>query len=120
VAILGEMCVLSPIYIYVAVCMFCAVRCVIIICFSFLFYNHSPYAFLIFLLCLFSRFVILFSILCIKCRCIVLCTVSPFVYSCLFPIFVQVYRPLAPGGKPTALSHHLQRLLSAPGIKVKG
>jgi len=35
-----------------------------------------------------------FSILCILRFCIVLCTVSPFLYSCLFPTFVQVYRPL--------------------------
>ena len=36
--IFGEMCVFSLIYSYVAVCMFCAVRCVIIICFCLLFY----------------------------------------------------------------------------------
>jgi hypothetical protein len=35
------------------------------------------------------------------------------VYSFLFPIFVQVYRPLSPGGNPTAvnkyhiISHHI-------------
>jgi hypothetical protein len=50
-------------------------------------------------LCLFSCFVFLFSILCILCFCIVLCVASCSVYSCLFPIFVQVYRPLPPGGK---------------------
>jgi len=33
--ILGEMCVLPFIYIYVAVCRFCAVRCLIIICIYF-------------------------------------------------------------------------------------
>ena len=87
-------------------CRFCAVRCVTI-CFSLLFYNHSPYVFLIFFLCLISCFVNLFSIFCILCCCIVLCTVSPFVYSCLFPTFVQVYGLLAPGGNPIAVSHHI-------------
>ena len=38
--------------------------------------------------------------------CIVLCAVSPSVYSCLFPIFVQVYGPLPPGGNPNAVSYH--------------
>jgi len=41
VMILGEMCVLSLIYIYVAVCRFCAVHCLIIICFCLLFSNYS-------------------------------------------------------------------------------
>ena len=38
--------------------------------------------------------------------CFVYC--SPFVpvYSCLFPIFAQVYRPLPPGGNPTALKKY--------------
>ena len=37
---------------------------------------------------------------------IVLCYVPPFV--CVFPIFVQVYRPLPPGGNPIAINkdHH--------------
>jgi len=34
--------------------------------------------------------------------CIALCTVSPFMLS--LPIFVQVYRPLPPGGNPTAVN----------------
>jgi hypothetical protein len=32
---------------------------------------------------------VLLSILCVLCFCIVLCTVSPYVYSCFFPIYVQ-------------------------------
>ena len=40
VMILGEMCVLSLIYIYVAVCRFCAVHCLFIIWFSWLFSNY--------------------------------------------------------------------------------
>ena len=90
-------------YIYVAVRRFCAVSCLIIICFSLLFSNYSTYVFLIFLLCLFYCFVYLFYILCILCFCNVLCTVSPFVYRCLFPIFVQVYPPLPPDENPTAV-----------------
>ena len=62
------------------------------------------------LLCLFSCFVFLFSILFILCfcivLCIVLCIVSPFVHSCLFFIFVQVYRPLPPGGNPVAVNKY--------------
>jgi len=75
VMIFGAMCVLSLIYIYVAVCRLCAVRCLIIICFvcyllitRLLFFN--------FFICLFSCFVYLFSILCILCFFIVLCNVS--------------------------------------------
>ena len=60
------------IYSYVAVCMFCAVRCAIIICCYLLFSNYSTFVFHIFLY--------LFSILYIPCFCIVLCLVSPFVY----------------------------------------
>ena len=47
-----------------------------------------------------------FSILCILCFCILLCLVSPFAYSCLFPIFVQIYRPLPPGRNPIALNKY--------------
>jgi hypothetical protein len=36
-------------------------------------------------------FVFCFQFFCILCICTVLCTVSPSVCSCLFPIFVQVY-----------------------------
>jgi len=79
VMILGKMCVLSLIYSNVSICRFCAVRCVIIICFCMLFSNYSTYVFLIFFVCLF--FVFLFYILCILCFCIVLCIVSRFVLS---------------------------------------
>jgi hypothetical protein len=41
VLILGEICVLSLIYIYVAVCRFCVVRCVIVICLYLLFRDYS-------------------------------------------------------------------------------
>jgi len=42
-------------------------------------------------------------------------------YISLFPTFVQVYRPLAPGGNPIAVSHHIIcRDYSAPWFKVKG
>ena len=94
----GEICVLSLIYSYVAICRFCVVCCHIIICFSLLFSNNSTYVFNIFL-CLFSMLYIL-------CFCIVLCTVSPFVYRCLFPIFVQDYWPLPPDGNPIAVNKY--------------
>ena len=32
--------------------------------------------------------------------------VSPFVYSCLFPISEQVYRPLPPSGNPLSVSNY--------------
>jgi len=51
-------------------------------------------------------FYVCFLVLCILFFCIVLYIVSPFVYSCPFPIFVQVYRPLSPGGNPIAVKKH--------------
>jgi len=99
----GEKCVLSLRYSYIAECMFCAVLWVIIVCFYLLLYNYSTYFFNVRFMSL-ILFVFLFSILCILCFCIVLCIVSPFVYSCLFPIFVQVYRPLPTGGNPVAVN----------------
>ena len=47
---------------------------------------------------------ILLSILCVPCFRIVLCIVSPHAYGCLFSICVQFYRPLPPGGDPTAVN----------------
>jgi len=57
----SEMCVLSLIYSYVAVCRLCVVCCLIIICFYLLFSNYSTYVFLIFFLCLLSCCVYSFS-----------------------------------------------------------
>jgi hypothetical protein len=57
--------------------------------------------FLIFFLYLFSCFLCLFFVF-----FIVLCIVSPFVYSLLFPIFVQVYRPPLPGGNPFGVNKY--------------
>jgi len=34
------------------------------------------------------------------------CIVSPFVYSCLIPTLVQVYRPLPPGGNLIAVNYY--------------
>jgi len=48
--------------------------------------------------------VVFFCILIVLCFCIVLCTLSSRVYSCLFSICVQVYRPLPPRGNPTAVN----------------
>jgi len=38
--------------------------------------------------------------------------VSPLVYSCLYPIFVQVYRPLPPGGNLTAVNKYCMHALN--------
>ena len=103
VMILDEMRVLSQIYSNVAVFRFCAVNCVIIICFSLSFSNYSSYVLLIFFLYLFSGFVCLFSVWWVLC-----CIVSPQVYSCLFPICVQVYWPLPQGGNPIAVNKNSQ------------
>ena len=56
---------LSLIYICVAVCNFCTVRCVIIICFSLLFCNYSPFV-------LWYSLDVCFLVLCILCLCIFL------------------------------------------------
>ena len=32
--------------------------------------------------------------------------ISPFIYNCLFHIFVQFYRPLHPGGSPLAVNKY--------------
>jgi len=40
----------------------------------------------------------------------VFCVVSPFVFSCLFPIFVHIYRPFPPGGNPTAVNKYISYL----------
>jgi hypothetical protein len=71
----------------------------------------SIYVSLMFFLCLFSIFFILRF-------CIVLRIVSPFVHSCHFTIFVQVYRSLPPGGNPFAVNkYHIIYHLLAPGVK---
>jgi len=82
-------CVCVCIYIYIYIC-----ACVDVIKYSFwcLFPCLACFAFY------FVCFLFLF--------CIVLCTVSPLVYSSLFPIFVPVYRPLPPGGNPVAVNKH--------------
>ena len=48
----------------------------------------------------------MFSVVCILCFYIVLCIVTPFVYSSLSPIFVQVYRPLPPAGNPVTVNKY--------------
>jgi len=91
--IFGEMCVLSLIYSLVAVCMFCAVRCVIIICLYLLFPNYSTCVFKILFVFFFVLY-FLFSTLCILCFFIVfvLFYVLFRLLCCLIPIFVQVHR----------------------------
>ena len=69
-----------------------------------LFYNYSASVFLNILLCIVSCFVYSFSILCF---CNLLSTLSPHVCVCLFPVSIQVYRQLPPGGNPTALNKYI-------------
>jgi len=82
----GEICVLSLIYSYVVVCRFCAVRCLIIICFPLLFYNYSTCVFnilpmFVFLFCTFVFYFVYSEFL--YCWC----TVSPFVQSSLLFLY---------------------------------
>ena len=97
-------------YIYVAVCFFLCSTLSHYYVLLFVIFQLRDLSFSTFFLCLFSCFVFLFlylfSILCIPCLCI-FCIVSPSVYKCLFPIFVQVYRPLPPCGNPTAINKYL-------------
>jgi hypothetical protein len=66
VTIFGEMCVFSLIYSYVAVCMFCAVRCVIIICFYLLLSKYSTYVVQYsFYVCFLLYFCFLFCVFCV-------------------------------------------------------
>jgi hypothetical protein len=91
-------------YSYVPVCRFYVVRCVIIICLpcyfiiTGLFFLNSIC--FMFLFCMF----VFYSVHSVFC--IVLCNVSPFLYICLFPIFVQVYQPLPPGGNSIAVNKY--------------
>ena len=69
-------------------------------------------------------FVFLFSILCILC--FILFCVLFLLLCCLFPIFVQVYRPLPSGGKPTEvinithhISHHIISYIISYHIKTQ-
>ena len=98
VIILGEMSVLSLIYSYVAVCMFCAVRCVVIICCYLLFYLQLCSC--MYVLC--STFVsLLFASLCyfiitgrmfynIFCVCYLFCIFVP-VLCMLWLCFIFVF-----------------------------
>ena len=81
-----------------------AVRYLIIICFFLSFSNYSTYVFSVLFMLVFC-FVFLFSVLCILC-CIVfvLFCVLFLLLCCLLPIFVQVYRPLPPGGNQIAVN----------------
>ena len=94
--LLGEMRVLSLIYSYVAIFMFCAVRCVIIICFSLLFSNYSTCVILIFFLCKFFCFVLYF-VYSVFLSCFMY-YFSFCAHNCQFPVLVPFYRPLPSGG----------------------
>ena len=63
-----------------------------------------PYSLVIFVFLVLLLY--LFSILCILLFLYCLGIVSPFVHCRLFPIFVQVYRPLPPGRNPIAVNKY--------------
>jgi hypothetical protein len=86
----------------------CAVRCLIIICFSLLFYNHSTYVFIYSLnVCLIVLFVcFLFCVFGVSVLFCVLFLSSPPVNICLFSIWVHFYRPLPPGGNQIAVNKY--------------
>ena len=75
-----------------------------------------------FYLCCFNvlfMFVFLFCISVFHCVYSVflylLCIASPFAYICLFPLIVQFYRPLPPGGNPIAVNkYHTISYLTLP------
>ena len=90
---LGEMCVVSLIYNYVAACRLCSVRCLIIICFCLLFNNYLTFVFE-YLLCFFLVLNVCFPFR-VFCVFVFLRIVLPAVHSCLSVSYfrtVYVYR----------------------------
>ena len=84
---------------------FCSVRYLIIICFSILFSNHSTCVFWI--LCKFFLALYFCFPFCVFVLILLLC--------CPCPIFVQVYRPLPPGGNQIAVNkYHIVITRSCP------
>jgi len=68
--------------------------------------SHEQEADLIIRLDIICASVIIYRHTLYSLHCIVLCIMSPFAYSYLFPIFVPVYRLLAPNGNPTTANKH--------------
>jgi hypothetical protein len=101
--IVGEMCVLSFTYSYVALCMFCAVRwwnvCVCIICFCLFSSNYSTCVFLVFFVCFFSCF-----LFCMFCVFVLFCVLFLPMYIAVCTNFAQLYRPLLPRANPVAVN----------------
>ena len=125
------------IYSYVAVCMFCAVRCVIIICCYLLFYLQlcscmyvlcstlCHYYLLLFLFSNYSTrvfyntpfmfapvlyFVLLFRVFCVL---VSFCVLFHLLH-CLFPITVQVKLLLRSGGNPIAVNKYQIKMIIFP------
>ena len=94
--------VLLLIYSSVAVCMFCTVRCAVIIGFSLLFSDYSTYVCINILFIFVLYFCFLFCVFYVLVLFCVLFLLS----FCLSPIFVQVYLPLPPGGNPLAVNKY--------------
>ena len=97
---MGTAClvVVSLSHCLIAICFISFALCYVLInCYMFLIYS-----FYVFFLVLYVSL----SMLCVLRFCIVLCIVSPHVYNYLFCICVQFYRPLPPGGNPTAVNKY--------------
>jgi hypothetical protein len=100
VMMFGEMYVLSLIYSYVAVCMFCAVRCVVSLLFAAICYSIYSYVAVcrfcavrcVIIICcylLYSNYVT--NVFLIFCLCLFFCFVLYFVYSVLLYCFVYCF-----------------------------
>ena len=100
------MCVLSMIYSCVAVCKFCAVLCLLIIGFSLLFSSYSTYV-IQYSIYVYFCFAFLFCVFCVFVLFSILFCVLFLLLCCLFPISVQVYRPLPPGGNTAVSKYHI-------------
>ena len=98
--ILREMCVVSLIYSYLAVCSLCA-HAVSLLFASVCCVQFTRLMFFYILFVFVFCFLFLFFISYILCFCSVLCFVSPLVLSLSY--FCTVYRPLPPAGHPIAV-----------------
>jgi hypothetical protein len=83
---------------FIFICFLPFARCYVLIN-CFVFFN-------LFGLCLFSCFLCFAFYFVSHVFVHYLCIISPLVYSCLFSIYVQFYRPPPPGGKPIAVNKY--------------
>jgi hypothetical protein len=92
-------------YIYLAMCMIFAVRCVIIIGLYWLFYNYSTYVFnILFMFVSVFRIFVFYFVYSVLLYCFVYC--FSFCIQLSFSYFIQVYHPMPLGRNPLALSKY--------------